>query len=69
MIYTRTVQDRGQVTLPKELRERMGIKVGDEVAFIELDGAYYIKKIDHNMLRDFLMIDHKETYKVEERKE
>ncbi len=35
--HRRKVGDRGQVTIPKELRDRHGIKGGDEVGFVELD--------------------------------
>jgi AbrB family looped-hinge helix DNA binding protein len=33
--HTRKVGDRGQVTIPKDLRMRRGIKGGDEVVFVE----------------------------------
>lgn len=33
--HTRKVGERGQVTIPKELRERHGIEAGDEVVFVE----------------------------------
>ncbi|MEF8772577.1 AbrB/MazE/SpoVT family DNA-binding domain-containing protein [Halodesulfurarchaeum sp.] len=34
--YTRKVGDRGQITIPKELRERYGIEGGDDVGFVEV---------------------------------
>ena len=42
-VYTRKVGDRGQVTIPKELRDRRGIEGGDEVEFVEVDSEIVIK--------------------------
>jgi AbrB family looped-hinge helix DNA binding protein len=39
---TRIVGDRGQVTLPKEIRERFGIQGGDEVIVREDDSGRII---------------------------
>jgi AbrB family looped-hinge helix DNA binding protein len=39
----RKVGKRGQVTLPKELRERLGISHGDEVVVREKDGKVVIE--------------------------
>ena len=39
----RKVGERGQVTLPKELRERLGISHGDEVVIREEDGKVVIE--------------------------
>lgn len=41
--HTRKVGDRGQVTIPKELRERRGIEGGDEVVFVEVNDEIRIK--------------------------
>lgn len=41
---TRTVGERGQVTLPKELRERFDIQGGDTVIVRETDGQIVIEK-------------------------
>jgi AbrB family looped-hinge helix DNA binding protein len=40
----RTVGQRGQVTLPKELRERLGLHGGDEVLVYEEGGRIVIEK-------------------------
>lgn len=40
----RTVGERGQVTLPKELRERFDIHGGDQVVVREEDGRIVIEK-------------------------
>ena len=42
---TRTVGERGQVTLPKRLRKRLGIRGGDEVVVREdEDGRIVVEK-------------------------
>lgn len=40
----RTVGERGQVTIPKELRDRFGIEGGDEVIVREADGKLVIER-------------------------
>jgi antitoxin PrlF len=39
-----SVTTKGQVTIPKAVREAMGIKPGDEVAFEETAEGYVIQK-------------------------
>lgn len=41
--HKRKVGERGQVTIPKELRERRGIEGGDEVVFVEVNDEIRIK--------------------------
>lgn len=41
---TRRVGERGQVTLPKELREAFGLEGGDEVRIREEEGKIVIDK-------------------------
>lgn len=38
------VTSKGQITIPKHVRDRMGLDPGDEVEFIEEDGAFRIRK-------------------------
>jgi len=38
------VTTKGQVTIPKEVREALGIEPGDEVTFEEGEGGYTIRK-------------------------
>ncbi|MFC4447577.1 AbrB/MazE/SpoVT family DNA-binding domain-containing protein [Halorussus aquaticus] len=38
------VTSKGQVTIPKEVRERLGIRPGDEIEFEETDEGYVLKK-------------------------
>lgn len=35
--HKRSVGDRGQVTIPKEIRDRRGIEGGDEIKFVEVN--------------------------------
>jgi AbrB family looped-hinge helix DNA binding protein len=41
--HKRKVGERGQVTIPKALRERRGIEGGDEVVFVQVDDEIRIK--------------------------
>lgn len=37
------VTSKGQVTLPKSLRDRHGIKAGDVIEFVEQDGKTWVR--------------------------
>jgi AbrB family looped-hinge helix DNA binding protein len=59
---TYKVGAKGQVVLPKELRERHGIAAGDEVVFDERDDAIVVRKAESRAdvarrLRGFLRDD------------
>lgn len=41
---TSRVSEKGQVTIPKELRSRFGIRAGEEVTFREEDGRIVLEK-------------------------
>jgi AbrB family looped-hinge helix DNA binding protein len=41
--HKRKVGDRGQVTIPKEIRDRRGIEGGDEIEFVEANDEIVIK--------------------------
>jgi AbrB family looped-hinge helix DNA binding protein len=38
------ITTKGQITVPKQVRERMGLQTGDELEFIEEGSIYRIKK-------------------------
>lgn len=40
------VTSKGQVTIPKEIREKLGVCEGDQLAFVEVDGEIVIKKAE-----------------------
>ena len=44
MRRTMKITERGQVTLPKKIREKYGITPATEIEFIEKDGAIMIVK-------------------------
>lgn len=35
---------KGQITLPRRLRDRLGLRTGDEVEFLEEDGGFRLQK-------------------------
>jgi AbrB family looped-hinge helix DNA binding protein len=41
------VTSKGQVTIPKPVRDRLGIRPGSEVAFEEEDGRFYLVRADN----------------------
>jgi len=41
--HKRKIGERGQITIPKELRERHGLQSGEEIAFIEADDEIVLK--------------------------
>ena len=41
---TTRITRKGQVTIPKEIRESLGIEPGDELAFEKTDAGYTIQK-------------------------
>lgn len=51
-----TVSSKGQITLPKEMRERLGLKAGDELVFsvVGKDILLTPKSVDFNDLAGFL---------------
>ena len=49
------VTKKYQVTIPKEVREALGIKAGDEVVFVRTREGYVIKSLD-DFLREMAEI-------------
>jgi len=45
------VTSKGQVTIPRNVREALGITPEAEVDFIREDGKFYIVKIDRPMVK------------------
>jgi AbrB family looped-hinge helix DNA binding protein len=43
MIHAK-VTSKGQITLPKKVREKLGVRPGEDVGFEERNGIFYIKK-------------------------
>lgn len=43
------VTSKGQVTIPKEVRDELGIRPGDEIEFVQTENGYRIEKeLDEN---------------------
>lgn len=40
---TATVTSKGQITLPKDVRDALGLREGDKVDFERVDGRYVIR--------------------------
>ena len=40
---TATVTSKGQITIPADVRRRLGLEAGDRVEFVEVDGGFAIK--------------------------
>ena len=49
-----SVTSKGQVTIPKEVRERLGLKSGDRVLFSIEGGEAMIRKVKHEKLSEIL---------------
>ncbi len=41
-----TISSKYQITLPGKVREKMGLKAGDRVVFMESDGQFVLRKLD-----------------------
>ena len=47
---TATITSKGQVTIPKDVRTRLGIDAGDRVEFIEIqDGVFQIVAVTQDV--------------------
>ena len=47
-MYRAKITSKGQITLPAELRKALGVKPGEEVAFLPGEnGSFRIKRIGH----------------------
>ena len=43
-MLTAKVTSKGQVTIPKKVRDKLGIQAGEGIGFVEKNGIFYIKK-------------------------
>ncbi len=44
-MITARVTSKGQVTIPKEVRERLGVNEGEDIGFEEKEGLYVVRKV------------------------
>ena len=42
---TTTLTSKGQVTLPKAVRDRLGLRAGDKIEFVEDDEGFYLRNV------------------------
>ena len=49
------VTSKGQITIPTEIREKLGLKTGDKILFIEDSGRIYLMNSSMNALREAQM--------------
>ena len=35
---------KGQITVPKDVRERLGLRPGDEIEFVEENGSFVVRR-------------------------
>ncbi len=54
MMEVSRMSSKGQVTIPKSVREMLKLNEGDKVAFIEENGKFVITKASVIALREFL---------------
>ncbi len=38
-----TITSKGQVTIPVDVRQRLGLESGDRIEFVEIEGGFVIK--------------------------
>ncbi len=55
-MLTSSVTSKGQVTIPAELREKLGIKPGDKVSFVESDGRVELQRQETQVAAAFGML-------------
>ena len=44
MVATAKLTTKGQLTMPKAVRDRLGLRAGDQVAFEEVEGGFRVSK-------------------------
>lgn len=44
MLYTSTVTQKGQVTIPQDIRKKLGLKPYEKVAFVVEEGTVMLKR-------------------------
>ncbi len=51
MTTTATLTSKGQITIPKELREKLDLKKGDKLVLVEEEGNIILRKVSLEEVR------------------
>jgi AbrB family looped-hinge helix DNA binding protein len=51
--YTRIVQTKGQVTLPQQIRQLLGVQAGDQVLFRVVEGVVEVQPVSMTLEKTF----------------
>lgn len=51
MTTTATLTSKGQITIPKEIREKLELKKGDKLVLVEKDGNVILRKVSLEEIR------------------
>lgn len=51
MTNTATITSKGQITIPKEIREKLELKKGDKLVLVEKDGNVILRKVSLEEIR------------------
>ena len=49
---TATITAKGQITIPKRVRDALGLRVGDQVVFLLEDGKAYLHPVSHRGIKE-----------------
>jgi antitoxin PrlF len=52
-MLTSSVTTKGQVTIPAELRDKLGIRPGDRVSFVEIGGKVELQRQENRISAAF----------------
>jgi len=52
------ITSKGQVTIPKEIRDQFGLLPGTEVEFAPVDGEIRVRKMSHGPKRGEVVVAH-----------
>jgi len=44
-MLTARVTSKGQITIPKKVRDKLGVRSGEDIGFEEKGGVFYISKV------------------------
>ncbi len=51
MVWTVTVSSKGQLVLPKAVRDKLGVKPGDKILFVARQGRVELQSYSSDILR------------------